>query len=90
MRRSSLFVDERRPLSRNVGFEVGGDGSLVGYQTRLMTPDSFTSSLSSKNEKGRYFSRVEGFNRSNEGAEVNSKGEVQDLQETWRDSGRRK
>ncbi|KAG6556533.1 hypothetical protein Mapa_001860 [Marchantia paleacea] len=68
----------------NVGLcrEVGGDGSLVGYQTRLTTPDSSTSPLSSENEKGskgRYFSRVEGFSRSNEGAEMNSEGEVQDL-----------
>ncbi|BBN13859.1 hypothetical protein MPTK1_6g06980 [Marchantia polymorpha subsp. ruderalis] len=88
-RRSSLSVDERRPLSRSVGFEVGGDGNLVGYQTRLTTPDSSTggaplSSDIEKGSKGRYFSRVEGFNRSNEGAEVNSEGEVQDLQETRR------
>ncbi|KAL2621753.1 hypothetical protein R1flu_001958 [Riccia fluitans] len=99
-RRSSFTIDERRPLSRSVGFEVVGDSSaVVAYQARLASSDSsdLASASSWDDERGTiggYFTQrmSDGFIRSTGeglGRSINNLGgdfgcQQQELQETRR------
>ncbi|KAL3692290.1 hypothetical protein R1sor_005941 [Riccia sorocarpa] len=96
-RRSSFTIDERRPLSRSVGFEVGDSSAVASFQARLASSDSSDLASSSRDDHrstcGGYFTQrmSDGFIRST-GESVGTSnilgGDVgcqqQELQETRR------